>query len=399
MTSRFEHIVVGGGISGLGMAHFAARSGVPTLVLESGDRVGGCLHSRRFPETGDFWVEAGSHSCFNSYSNLLGILDDLGLTHSLVAKQKLRYSLYRNGEQKTIFSALHPLELAFSLPKLAFTPKEGRSVAEYYSSVVGRRNYEDLFAAAFSSVICQPAGDFPAELLFRKKPRNKDIVRSFTLPEGLGQLPSEIAGQDNLQLKIGQAAESITREDDQYRLRTTGGGEYSAPRLTLAVPPDVAARLFPDDFAALRGILNGIAMTEIESLALVVLKEALELAPLAGLIAVDEAFYSMVSRDYLEDQRYRGFTFHFKPGGQLDRQAKLKRCAEVLGIDETRIAGHSFTLNRLPMLRKGHQALVDKIDHALQGSSLALTGNYFLGVSIEDCLVRSRGEFERLFGR
>ncbi|MEA3291375.1 MAG: NAD(P)-binding protein, partial [Pseudomonadota bacterium] len=93
MTIRSEHIVVGGGISGLGIAHFAARRGVPTLVLEGGDRVGGCLHSRRFSDTGDFWVEAGSHSCFNSYGNLLEILADLALTHSLVAKQKLRYSL------------------------------------------------------------------------------------------------------------------------------------------------------------------------------------------------------------------------------------------------------------------------------------------------------------------
>ena len=41
MSERFEHIVIGGGISGLGLAYYAARRGVPTLVLEAQGRVGG----------------------------------------------------------------------------------------------------------------------------------------------------------------------------------------------------------------------------------------------------------------------------------------------------------------------------------------------------------------------
>ena len=40
--------------------------------------------------------------------------------------------------------------------------------------------------------------------------------------------------------------------------------------------------------------------------------------------------------------------------------------------------------------------MIRVVDAELTGSRLALTGNYFTGVAIEDCVTRSRGEFERL---
>jgi protoporphyrinogen oxidase len=40
---------------------------------------------------------------------------------------------------------------------------------------------------------------------------------------------------------------------------------------------------------------------------------------------------------------------------------------------------------------------VGRIDTALAGIRLGLTGNWFQGVAIEDCLTRSRQECERLF--
>jgi len=54
MHQDFEHIVIGAGISGLGMAHRSVKHGVSTLVLEGADRVGGCMNSQTFPGCGDF---------------------------------------------------------------------------------------------------------------------------------------------------------------------------------------------------------------------------------------------------------------------------------------------------------------------------------------------------------
>jgi protoporphyrinogen oxidase len=398
MSTDIEHVVVGGGISGLGMAHHAARRGVGTLVLESGERVGGCVDSRRFPGCGDFWTEAGGHTCFNSYGNLLDILGDLGLMDRLRPKAKVGYSLWRGGERRSVVSALHPLELAVSLPRLFSSTKRGRRVADYYGAGLGRKNYRDLFGPAFRAVICQDADEFPAELLFRRKPRRKEVMRSFTLPGGLADIPEAIAGQEGLDVRTGKTVAAVHREGDGFRLDLADAGGLTCRTLTLAVPPDVCAAVLPREDADLRALVGSIGVAELESVAVCAPADELShLPPLAGLISVDDAFYSMVSRDYVPDQRYRGFAFHFRPG-VLPPDAQAERICRALGIAEDKILGVERVSNRLPALRAGHPELAGRIDSALAGGRLAITGNWFLGVSIEDCLTRSRAEAQRLFG-
>jgi len=397
MSLDFEHIVIGAGISGLGMAHRSAKRGISTLVLEATDRVGGCINSLSFPSCGDFWTEAGSHTCYNSYGHLLDALTDLGLMQRLTPKRKLHYRLWCEGERRSIFSALHPLELVFSLPRLLRDTKANKGVAEFYGAGLGRRSYQDLFGPAFRAVICQEPDQFPAHLLFRRKPRRKEVMRSFTFADGLSVIPQAIAGQGAIEVRTGQQIVGVARDGDSYRIRLADGNELRSRHLTLAVPPDVTAALLPEELQELRALIGGIGISEIETLALCVPKGELgHLPPLAGLISVDDAFYSMVSRDYLPDERYRGFAVHF-PRGALEADTQVERIGRALGIDPERICGLSRVANRLPALRVGHQDLVRKIDRALAGSRLAITGNWFLGVSIEDCLARSQGEFERLF--
>ena len=393
----YEHIVIGGGISGLGAAHLSARLGRSTLVLESSGRIGGCLNSHAFEGLGGFWTEAGAHTCFNSYGNLLGIMDDLGLTARAQAKGKVSYRLWRDGERRSIASALHPIEAAFSLPRIFTAKKAGRSVSDYYGEVLGRRNYQDLLRHAFQAVICQPADDYPAEALFRRKPRRKDVLRAFTFAEGLSAIPAAIAAQPGLEVRTGQTVAAIETRGTGFRVLLADGQALDCGHLTLAVPPDAAAALIPSPFEGAREAAAAIPMAEIETLVIAVPVADLDLAPIAGLIAVEDAFYSAVSRDFLPDRDHRGFAFHFRPG-RLDPDAQLERAGAALGIAPERIAASARVANRLPALRAGHQDLVARLDSALAGSSLAVTGNWFLGVSIEDALTRSRGEHERLFG-
>lgn len=398
MSPDFEHIVVGAGISGLGIAHRTARRGISTLVLEAAGHIGGCINSASFAGCDGFWAEAGSHTCFNSYGHLLDTLSDLGMLERLRPKAKLRYSLWRGDERASIFSALHLPELLLSLPRIFTGTKSGRSVREFYAAGLGERNYRDVFGPAFRAVICQDADDFPADLLFRRKPRRKEVLRSFTLSGGLSDIAAAIAAQDGLEVRTGQGVVGVDRDGVGFRLRMRDGGEIGCNNLTLAVPPDVAANLLRDRFADLADVAGGIGMQEVESLALCVPAELVShLPPLAGLIAVDDAFHSMVSRDYLADERYRGFSFHFRPG-TLDADARVERASAVLGIRPDAVAGTKQVTNRLPALRVGHSERLARIDDVLAGRRLAITGNWFFGVSIEDCLTRSHQEYERLFG-
>ncbi|MEJ2385980.1 MAG: FAD-dependent oxidoreductase [Chromatiaceae bacterium] len=398
MDRDFQHVVIGAGVSGLGIAHLTARRDIPTLILDQADRIGGCINSQVFPDAGGFWTETGGHTCFNSYGHLLDILRDLGMMERLRPRPSLRYSLWRRGKRRSILSALHPIEMAISLPRLFATKKSDRRVIDYYGNGLGRKNYRDLFGPAFRAVICQDPDEFPAELLFRRKPRRKEVARSFTFPAGLSEIAEGIAAQPGLEVRTRQGISAVRRDGSGFQVLLEDGSELSTSYLTLAVPPDAASTLLSAELPELGRIPSGIAMAEVESVALCVPREDVEhLSPLAGLIAVDDAFYSMVSRDYLDDPRYRGFAFHFRPGA-LSPEAQIERACQAIGVTPNSVVGHTRAINRLPALRVGHPDRIRRIDAALADTRLAITGNWFLGVSIEDCLTRSYREFQRLFG-
>lgn len=394
-----DHIVIGAGISGLGAAHFAARAGCPTLILERSHRIGGCINSYRFANCSDFWTEAGSHTCFNSYGNLIRILEELEQMPRLTAKAEAPYKLWRDGRRDSVFSGLHPLEALISLPRLFRMSKAGASVREYYAAGLGKRNYRDVLGPAFRALICQPPDDYPAELLFRRKPRRKDVLRKFTMPNGLSEIPAAIADQADIEVRTGQDIAGLVRDGEGYRVQLHDGNELRCRLLTLAVPPDAAHALLPKDLDAARVALGAIAMADIDTLLLAFRGADLgPLPPMAGLIAVEDAFYSAVSRDYLANEDYRGFAFHFRPAA-LDAEGQINVACHALGVHPRDVVESGHVRNRLPALRKGHRALIEQIDAALAGGNLAITGNWFFGVSMEDSLTRSRQELERIIAQ
>lgn len=389
----YDLIVIGGGISGLTLAARAVRQGWKTLLLEKAASPGGCLASHRFqgPAQG-FWTELAAHTCYNSYGALLELLDGSPVMRRLQPRVRQPWRVLGNGRLQSVFARMHWLTLLPALPRLFATSKQGKGLRDYYSRVMGRRTYEDLLRHAFSAVSVQPADDFPADLLFRKKPRRKDIPRSFTFLTGLGDLAEGLAQE--LPLQTGMNVTGLAREGEGFRV-SAGADVYTCRKLGLAVPVWEAARLLETVAPELAARLVGIAPAEVESLTVALSVDALSLPPVAGLIGVDADFYSVVSRDVLPDPDWRGFTFHFRPG-RLDRDGKLARIAEVLGVAASAIVETGERVSQLPALKAGHAERLVEIDRLLAGQPLALTGNYFLGVAIGDCAERSAAEFARL---
>jgi len=103
----------------------------------------------------------------------------------------------------------------------------------------------------------------------------------------------------------------------------------------------------------------------------------------------------VVSRDTVADDYYRGFTFHFRPG--LNYDSKIKRIREVLGTGEFEALSENSVTVPSPTL--GHEKIVNDIDKLLWGKRVFVTGNYFSGLAIEDCVTRSSEEFGRLMIR
>jgi protoporphyrinogen oxidase len=242
-------------------------------------------------------------------------------------------------------------------------------------------------------VVCQPSSQFPADALFRKKPRRKEVLRSFTGASGLQSFIDGISA--GLDVRTQSPVSRIERLSDRYLVEIDGEEPLQADRLALAVAPDIAATLLSGTMPELACRLAEIEMSTIDSQAVLLRADSLKLEPVAGIIAQDDDFYSVVSRDLVPDDSHRAFTFHFKPD-RLDEAGRRARIAKVLGVEESTILESASCRNRLPALRVGHSQRIKLIDQELNKKSLALTGNWFAGVSIEDCLIRSYEECHRL---
>ncbi|HUK65183.1 MAG TPA: FAD-dependent oxidoreductase [Anaeromyxobacteraceae bacterium] len=396
--SKHDVIVIGAGMSGLAFAHHAARAGRSVLVLEREKRVGGCVHTHR---TGPgYWFELGAHTCYNSYLALTEILEELGMRDKVLRREGSRLRFLRDDRlvKGSNLSALMRLfswgELLPRLPRLLTEQKDGKTVYGYYSRIVGRRNYGEVLGPMLSAVPSQSADAFPAGMLFKSRgSRRKSYPRSFTLEGGLGSLPLALARGPRVEVLLGRAATGIGRTRDGFFIESEAA-RHEAGVVALATPPGAAAQLLRQVAPELASRVARVKETRVESLGFAVRAEAVHLPVSMFLIPRDDLFYSVVTRDSVPDKGFRGFAVHFKPG--LSREARLERAARILALEPRRLEDVTERVSVLPSPVLGHENLVREIDRLLAKERLCATGNWFSGLSIEDCLQRSRAEWERV---
>src|SRR5262249_23629454 len=162
-------------------------------------------------------------------------------------------------------------------------------------------------------------------------------------------------------------------------------------------PPRTAARLVSSVLPGIAGKVGEIGEATVETLGIVVRADKVAGVPYATfLIPRGDIFHSVVTRDVVPDPTWRGFVFHFQPGHSEDD--KHARIAAVLGIGRADVAHVSERRTVLPSPVLGHKDVVAGLDAALGSQRIAVTGNWFGGLSIEDCVQRSRAEWQRVSG-
>ena len=390
-------LVIGGGVSGTSFAHHAARAGRGVLLVEREPRVGGCLASERTPS--GYWYELGAHTAYNSYGAFLELIEGVGLAGALQRRAKPVLRFLKDGgvapgsNALALLAQFGKLELLRSLPSWFKKDGPDATVRERFTRYVGARNYARVLGPMLSAVPSQRADDMPASALFKKRPRRDDMPRSFTLDGGLRAVPESVVRQPGIDLLLGRAATGIARDGATWRVRFDDGSQVSASLLALALPPQAAAGLLREVEPELASMAAEVEEVELVSLGLVLPRTALRLAEATFLIPLEDSFHSVVTRDVVPDPDLRAFTFHFKPG--LDAKQRVQRALSILGVHESDVEHRAERAGTLPALRRGHAQKVAGLDRALAGRNLALTGNWFEGLSIEDCALRSRAEWQR----
>jgi len=399
----WDLMVVGGGISGLSMAWAAARAGRRVVLLEKNRRPGGCIHSRR---TDDFWFEMGAHTVYNSYGGFLDLAVDSRAADKLVPRgpARVHFGLLRDGRYTwltppRVLGQLNWLRAALRFPVGIFRRKRGKTVEGYYSGLLGKKNFETVLSPFFAAVPSQNADGFPVSgpgSLFKKRSRRKDFPRSYGFEGGLQTVCEAAAGTPGLTVELETPVDRLTGGSDGFCLMTGNQREFRAPFVALALPAGDAASLLADGFADLSAVLRGIGTVGVESLGVVLPREKCWMPECAFVVPVNDCFFSMVTRDPFPDGRRRAFCFHFRSG--LSREDKLRRVTEVLKVSRPELGEIAESRVTLPAPALGHDRIVADIDRLLAGRPLALTGNYFGGLAIEDCVQRSLAEWHRIGG-
>ena len=129
-------------------------------------------------------------------------------------------------------------------------------------------------------MICQPAGEFPADSLFQPRPRRRTYHAVSRCPADCKPSPTPWPGKRASPSNSGKARE-IRRDGKGWVVRTDRG-EYGARALCLATPVATATQLLHAPFPEVAGRLAEIETAQVESVGVALPAARLSLPPVAG---------------------------------------------------------------------------------------------------------------------
>jgi oxygen-dependent protoporphyrinogen oxidase len=395
-------VVVGAGISGLSFAWKAAQAGCNVLVLEQRERIGGCIYSCRYDD--GYWYELGAHTVYNSYSALLDIVVEAGLSDKLVQRgpARVHFGLLHSDRidwltPPKVLLRLNWFEAALHAPLGFFRGKRNRSVEQYYSGLLGPGNFRRILSPFFAAVPSQCADGFPVEgpgSLFKKRSRRKEFPRSFGLQGGLQTICDAVSAHPNIEFCTRTQVTSVLPLEGGFEISMGDGTRVRAPCVAVAATQNEAVALLKEGFPKLSAVISRMETVSLESLGSRIARNKCWLPECAFVVPVHDTFFSAVTRDPFPDPNWRAFAFHFRPG--LSRKQKIDRICALLRVSETDLDGLTEQATTLPAPQINHMEVVAGIQQQIPQTGLALMGNYFTGLAIEDCIQRANSEWNRL---
>ncbi|MFZ5863519.1 MAG: protoporphyrinogen oxidase [Nitrospirota bacterium] len=432
--------VIGGGISGLGVAYALQRVGVPFRLIEAAPSAGGMIRSER---VNGFLIEHGPNSALNASVDVEHVITDLGLLPDRVfaaPSSRKRYIVKHN----------HPVALPMGLIAFLRTPLwSGRAKArlltepfaapppageESIASFVSRRlGPEFLEYAADPFVSGVYAGDperlsvqatFPKLAALERnhgglirgaiagigkprapRPRQRGI---YSFRDGLGQLPAAISARLGESLWCGARVTALARQGDGFRVEVDRHHErvtFDADQVVIATPADVAATLtrpfdagLAEDLAAIEYVPVAVVATAFARAAVQhpldgfgCLVPRLERRTVLGSLWNSSLFPGRAPEGMVLLSNFVGGARHADLVDRSDDELSLLVTADLkrlLGVTDqptwTRIIRYR---RAIPQYVIGHAARVERIEHAIAKiPGLSLAGNYLRGVAVGDCL-------------
>ena len=410
--SQADVVVVGGGITGLTCAYRLQKLGVETLVLESGDRIGGVIRSER---VNDHLLERGPSSLLPT-AHTFELLSELGLDSELEeADPKSPRFIVVNGQLRAI--PLGPLTFggilrAMAEPAIRSKSQNDESVAGFFRRRFGTQVHDRMVAPFVTGIFAgnteklSVGAVFPRILeiekehgsvvwgMLRGKPKNKkakarrSTISSF--PEGLETLPRRIAA--DLKVQTGCSGIRIGK-DVQAKATVLAVPAFRAAEILGEMYPDLATALGAIDYAPIVVATTSISVRNLSR-------------PLRGfgflcpqserLVILGTIFNSLLFPGRAPDDRLL-FTSYL--GGMLrpevfdwpEERIWDSVCSELKRLLKTAVQPEPLAIFRhrraIPQYNIGHRQRVERIASELSRiPGLFVTGNFLHGVSVPACM-------------
>lgn len=419
MSNEFDHIVVGGGISGLTKAYSLQKQGFKVLLLEKENRTGGVIHSKT-TECGV--TELGPNSL--AITPILGqLIEELGLNDQLIRANDVANKRYIYLKGKPVL--INPKTLLFSSKVIGFGSKI-KLLSERFKSaqdipnetlanVIKRRFNSEILSNLVEPVITgiyagspekleykssmkrmygmeQEHGSFTKGFLASRKSGSKREIVSFK--KGLQQLTDTL--RDKLENVRYETVESISLHNEKVMVKTNDL-TYTANGLTLAVPAYAAAKLLQpiDGYIAQQinqveypSLLGWQVTFKTESIknripSFGILFPSISKKVIKGIINYSEIFGT--------NDDCRHFTVFAAANASNKEKVEQQVREEFRSVyevtDEPIESIFSFYEKAIPQFNVGHSELMKMIDDwQKQYPQVEILGNWRTGVAIGDCI-------------
>ncbi|MBX7256758.1 MAG: protoporphyrinogen oxidase [Candidatus Hydrogenedentes bacterium] len=291
--------VLGGGVTGLCTAHFLSKTlGAENVrLLEASDYIGG---TTRTENINGLLCDWGPNGFLNREPLTLDWIDDLGLTHELIAANEAaaRRFIFKNGKLVEIVgpprflvsSLLSPAGRArlFCEPFIKQrTSDEPETIWNFAARRIGAEAADTLVSAMVLGVF---GGDAKQLSLAHCFPRMAAMEREFgtlfkalmakrrqssgaspmgpggvltTFQQGIGRLPEYAAQSMRAQIVAEARVSSLTRDNGVFRIRTDRDDCVEAEKVVMAIPAYEAAKAVQNLVPAAAKELARIAYADI----------------------------------------------------------------------------------------------------------------------------------------
>ncbi len=393
-------LILGGGISGLSAAWFLRRKDprLKITLLEKSHRLGGFIQTER---KDGFLFEKGPRTFQSSRSPaLLSLISDLGLEPELIFSAPTKRYLCHRGKLRSLGSFIPSLLPA--LLREPFIPRSGKEdesiydfAARRFSPKIAETFFDPLTLGVYGGDIrklsirsCfsqfyryeKEKGSILRGMLASSSPKPKKVHGLFTLKNGMQQLIETLAKKLDIEIVCNCEVESIQKNEVHAR-----GKSWSADQIFSALPASVIGRLLGTPFTmnsmwVVNLVFEGPCLAKKGFGYLVPTQEK---QSLLGMIWDSSVF----PQQNLQNETRLTAMVREEEKDPLNRTLNAAR--QHLDIQKEPLkCSISHAIQAIPQFEVGYWQKISLFEK--QAYPLILLGNYIEGVSVEDCIQRSK---------